>query len=70
MLKDAVRARHRGLKPNGDIARPAPGTDEREGDLRAETEWLLLVAQAYAGSDVVRATTIETAKDKEAVPTP
>lgn len=70
MLKDAVRARHRGLKPNGDIARPAPGTDEREGILRAETEWLFLVAQAYAGSDVVRATTTETVKDKEAVPTP
>ncbi|WP_418952494.1 cytochrome P450 family protein [Streptomyces albireticuli] len=47
-LKDAARAKHRGPKPNGDLARPAPGTDEREGDLRAETEWLLLVAQACA----------------------
>ncbi|MEU1821288.1 MAB_1171c family putative transporter [Streptomyces abikoensis] len=70
VLKDAVRAKHRGLKPNGDIARPAPGTDERDGNLRAETEWLLLVAQAYANSDVVRATTDETAHAKEAAPTP
>nr|WP_116209646.1 DUF6545 domain-containing protein [Streptomyces olivoreticuli] len=57
VLKDAVRAKHRGLKPNADIARPAPGTDERDGNLKAETEWLPLVAQAYANSDVVRATT-------------
>lgn len=70
VLKDAVRVKHHGLRPNGDIVRPAPGTDEREGNLRAETEWLLLVSQAYAGSDVVRATTTETVKDKEAVPTP
>ncbi|GAA0437994.1 MAB_1171c family putative transporter [Streptomyces luteireticuli] len=70
VLKDAVRAKHRGLKPNGDIARPAPGTDEREGNLRAETEWLLLVAQAYANSDVVHTTTTETAQEKEAVPAP
>ncbi len=37
---------HRGLKPNGDIARPVPGTDERDGNIKAETEWLLLIAQA------------------------
>ncbi|MGW1072028.1 hypothetical protein [Streptomyces sp. NPDC002537] len=64
-----VRAKHRGLKPNGDIARPASGTGERDGNLKAETEWLLLVAQAYANSDVVRATTHETPHAKEAVPT-
>ncbi|GAA0401518.1 hypothetical protein [Streptomyces luteireticuli] len=70
VLKDAVRAEHRGLKPNGDIARPARGTDEREGNMRAERrEWQLLVAQGYGNSDVVRATT-ETAQEKEAVPTP
>lgn len=70
VLKDVVKAKHRGLKPNGGIAGPAPGTGERDGNLKAETEWLLLVAQAYANSDVVRVTTHENAHAKEAVPTP
>ncbi|QMU79052.1 hypothetical protein GXW83_28450 [Streptacidiphilus sp. PB12-B1b] len=47
------------LRANQPQLVPAPadtGTGTRAADLRAETEWLLLVADAYAHSDLVRVT--------------
>lgn len=52
-----------GLAPSGSNLAPT----SRPG---AGTEWPLFVAQAYGSGDAGRATTAETAQDKEAVPTP
>ncbi|MHC0429455.1 MAB_1171c family putative transporter [Streptomyces sp. O3] len=57
VLRAAVRA-----KKSGDEPRPSPDTAAdsaartaaRAGDLRAETEWLLLVADAYARDGIAR----------------
>ncbi|WP_434587554.1 MAB_1171c family putative transporter [Streptomyces sp. A5-4] len=54
VLSAAVRAKAAGAGLPGEAAPQAPGTESREGNLRAETEWLLLVAHAYAQSDIVR----------------
>ncbi|HET6856277.1 MAG TPA: MAB_1171c family putative transporter [Streptomyces sp.] len=54
VLSAAVRAKTAGADLPEEAAPPAPGTGSRGGDLRAETEWLLLVAHAYAHSEVVR----------------
>ncbi|MGV9785859.1 MAB_1171c family putative transporter [Streptomyces sp. NPDC003435] len=51
VLRAAVRAKKEGNEPMRDVAPPTPGASAREGDLRAETEWLLLVARAYARDD-------------------
>ncbi|MGV9319729.1 DUF6545 domain-containing protein [Streptomyces sp. NPDC003660] len=52
VLRAAVRAKKERNEPMRDVAPPTPGASAQEGDLRAETEWLLLVARAYAHSDI------------------
>lgn len=56
ILRAAVRAKRTGSEPQPTPAPPAPGATSRAGDLRAETEWLLLVAHAYAHDPPVPAT--------------
>ncbi|MFJ3663207.1 DUF6545 domain-containing protein [Streptomyces sp. NPDC090119] len=48
VLRAAVRAKKEGNEPMSDVAPPTVDASPRAGDLRAETEWLLLVAHAYA----------------------
>jgi hypothetical protein len=50
----AALAALRANQPELDPAPTDPGTATRAADLRAETEWLLLVADAYAHNDLVR----------------
>ncbi|MGW4285450.1 MAB_1171c family putative transporter [Streptomyces sp. NPDC004673] len=57
VLRAAVRAKKEGNEPMRDVAPPTPGASAREGDLRAETEWLLLVARAYARDDIAATAT-------------
>ncbi|MFJ2554868.1 MULTISPECIES: MAB_1171c family putative transporter [unclassified Streptomyces] len=54
VLRAAVHAKKAGSAPRTEAAAPAPGAAARAGNLRAETEWLLLVAHAYARSETVR----------------
>ncbi|PGH49741.1 MAB_1171c family putative transporter [Streptomyces sp. Ru87] len=54
VLSSAVLAKTSGGPTFSAPAPSPPGTESRDDSLRAETEWLLQVAQAY-GSDVVRA---------------
>ncbi|OEJ40113.1 hypothetical protein AR457_16570 [Streptomyces agglomeratus] len=61
ILRAAVRAKKTGSEPQAEAAPPAPRTASRAGSLRAETEWLLLVAHAYARGEVVRTPTDELA---------
>jgi hypothetical protein len=48
VISAAVHAQRNGDDPFEHQAPPAAGGSSREGNLRAETEWLLLVAAAYA----------------------
>ncbi|MFF0385384.1 DUF6545 domain-containing protein [Streptomyces sp. NPDC004286] len=57
VLRAAVRAKKEENEPMSDVAPPPPGASAREGDLRALTEWLLLVARAYARDDIAATTT-------------
>lgn len=51
VIKAALEALHAG-DLTGKVAAPsAPGTSSRAGDLRAETQWLLLLADAYARTE-------------------
>ncbi|MDV9173043.1 MAB_1171c family putative transporter [Streptomyces sp. W16] len=52
VLRAAVHAKQAGSETRAEAAPPAPGASSREGNLRAETEWLLLVARAYAQDGV------------------
>ncbi|MFE3825297.1 MAB_1171c family putative transporter [Streptomyces sp. NPDC059092] len=54
VLRAAVHAKKAGGDPRPETAAPAPGAAARAGNLRAETEWLLLVAHAYEQSGTVR----------------
>ncbi|OEV03791.1 hypothetical protein AN219_37925 [Streptomyces nanshensis] len=56
ILRAAVQAKRGGALPLRQVAPPSPETDSREGNLRAETEWLLHVAHAYDHDDIVRVT--------------
>lgn len=61
MLQAAVHAKRAGSEPQAEAAPPAPRTASRAGNLRAETEWLLLVAHAYSQGESVRTVTDELA---------
>ncbi|WP_338896928.1 MAB_1171c family putative transporter [Streptomyces sp. TG1A-60] len=61
ILRAAVNAKKAGSAPQAEAAPPAPGTASRAGDLRAETEWLLLVAHAYAQGEDAHPVTDEPA---------
>ncbi|MGY4969546.1 MAB_1171c family putative transporter [Streptomyces nigrescens] len=52
VLSAAARAKRNGWEPSWPQAPQAPGTSSREGNLRAETEWLLQVSHAYTHSTV------------------
>ncbi|MFJ2442077.1 MAB_1171c family putative transporter [Streptomyces sp. NPDC087658] len=56
VLRAAVQAKNDGSDPRADAVPLAFGAAARAGNLRAETEWLLLVAHAYAESEIVRTT--------------
>ncbi|MGW0712221.1 MAB_1171c family putative transporter [Streptomyces sp. NPDC002643] len=60
ILRAAVHAKRTGGEPRREPAPPAAGAASRAGDLRAETEWLLLVARAYAQADPARTATTGT----------
>lgn len=60
VLHGAVQAKRAGKEPDSHEAPLAPGTASREGNLRAETQWLLRVAHAYAHSDIVRVAVTDT----------
>ncbi|WP_193241652.1 MAB_1171c family putative transporter [Streptomyces phaeolivaceus] len=57
ILRAAVHAKMSGSEPRTQAAPPASRTASRAGDLRAETEWLLLVAEAYAQNGIAHAPT-------------
>lgn len=57
ILAAAVHAKRSGDDPCLEQAPPAAGTRTRADSLRAETEWLLLVAREYARTDSLRAVT-------------
>jgi hypothetical protein len=61
ILRAAVQAKKTGSEPQTEAAPPAPDAACRAGNLRAETEWLLLVAHAYAQSEITRTLTAELA---------
>lgn len=61
ILRAAVHAKKTGSEPQTEAAPPDPRTASRAGNLRAETEWLLLVAHAYAQDGIVRTLTDELA---------
>lgn len=61
ILRAAVHAKKTGSEPRPDAAPPAPGAASRAGNLRAETEWLLLVARAYADEEIASTATDELA---------
>ncbi|MBT2487891.1 hypothetical protein J7E96_04960 [Streptomyces sp. ISL-96] len=61
ILRAAVHAKKTGSEPQTEAAPPAPRTASRAGNLRAETEWLLLVARAYAQDEIARTVTDELA---------
>ncbi|MFJ8001215.1 MAB_1171c family putative transporter [Streptomyces sp. NPDC096310] len=54
VLRAAVHAKKAGNDPQPEAAAPAPGAAARAGDLRAETEWLLLLAHAYGQDGTAR----------------
>ena len=54
IVKAAIAAQHAGRPATREPAPPAPGTSSRAGDLRAETDWLLRVADAYANNRITR----------------
>ena len=54
VVKAAIAAQHAGCPATREPAPPAPGTSSRAGDLRAETDWLLRVADAYANNRITR----------------
>ncbi|MGW0841067.1 MAB_1171c family putative transporter [Streptomyces sp. NPDC002787] len=57
ILRAAVHAKKTASDPQPNAAPPAPGAASRAGDLRAETEWLLLVAHAYARDETTTTVT-------------
>ncbi|CAM5744130.1 hypothetical protein SALBM311S_09376 [Streptomyces alboniger] len=61
ILRAAVHAKRAGSEPQTAAAPPAPRTASRAGNLRAETEWLLLVAHAYEQDETLRTVTDELA---------
>ncbi|MFE1286413.1 MAB_1171c family putative transporter [Streptomyces sp. NPDC058751] len=61
ILRAAVHAKKTGSEPQTEAAPPALDAASREGNLRAETEWLLLVAHAYTQSEITRTVTDELA---------
>lgn len=63
ILRAAVHAKKTGGEPQPQPAPPAPGAASRAGNLRAETEWLLLVAHAYAQDETARTATDDTADE-------
>lgn len=52
VLSAAARTKRAGAEPSRQEAPPAPGTSTCEGNLRAETEWLLQVSHAYRHNTV------------------
>ncbi|MGP4001441.1 DUF6545 domain-containing protein [Streptomyces sp. 8N706] len=59
VITAAIRAKKSGHKPCEEQAPPAPEAHSREGNLPAETEWLLLIAAAYADNETVRVAAAE-----------
>ncbi|WP_181359227.1 MAB_1171c family putative transporter [Streptomyces sporangiiformans] len=61
ILRAAVQAKRTGSEPQTEAAPPAPRAASRAGNLRAETEWLLLVAHAYSQGEIAHTGTDELA---------
>ncbi|MGP4001362.1 MAB_1171c family putative transporter [Streptomyces sp. 8N706] len=59
VITAAIRAKKSEHEPCEEQAPPAPEAPSREGSLPAETEWLLLIAAAYADNETVRVAAAE-----------
>ncbi|MEO3750806.1 MAB_1171c family putative transporter [Streptomyces sp. B6B3] len=59
VLRAAVRAKRSGCDPHPEVAPPALGMPSGDGDLRAETQWLLALAGAYSSEEVIRLASTE-----------